>query len=156
MNLLERTDRDGNGKVKVATVQLANSEDNPIDAIIIGELLKIKIKLKLLSPLDLSKFMIAINFLNVNENYVLSYISDEMNINFSNFEFSNEICLTIPKLNLRASSYSIRILLAEGNDRVDRIENVAKIEVLNKDIWNSGSLSREGNEPFINANFSIC
>jgi lipopolysaccharide transport system ATP-binding protein len=156
MNLLERTDRDGNGKVKVAEVQLANSQDNPIEAITIGELLKIKIKLKLFSSLDLSKFMIAINFLNDNENYVLSYISDEMNVDFSNFEFSNEICLTIPELNLRASSYSIRVLLAEGNDRVDRIENVAKIEVLNKDIWNSGSLSREGNEPFINANFSIC
>lgn len=157
INLIDRKDRLGTGKLKVKYVELLNHNFQELNEVISGETLIIKITLAKYQEIDCKKMKVAINFQDENESFILSFINDEMNHTFENLENQNFFYLRIPNLYLRAATYSLRIMLSEvdtySNNFIDVIEKVIDIDVLQGDIWKTGITNRKGHSAIIPGEF---
>ncbi|PNQ72112.1 ABC transporter ATP-binding protein [Hanstruepera neustonica] len=146
-SLLHRTDRQGNQKLKVKRVYFQNERNEVVDDIISTELLKVRIEVEKYSELNYNRLFLAVNFIDSNLNFVLSYTSDEMGVNLKELELYNIIELEIPKLYLRGGTYTLRVLITENDTTkanfVDCLENAASINVLSGDLWKTGKLNRK-------------
>lgn len=157
INLSERVDRFGNGKIKLTDIKLLNENNNEIEQIISGEQLRIKMQFqKNDKDIDYQKFFIGINFKDEQGQIVLSYLSDEMASDLSNFEIKNEIVLVIPNLYIRAGLYNLRVQTGIGvkrDDQFDTIENAELVQVLPGKIWKEGIVNRPGSYAILPGEF---
>ncbi|TDO77461.1 lipopolysaccharide transport system ATP-binding protein [Flavobacterium chryseum] len=157
INLIDRNDRLGSGKLKVKSVQLLNKNFQELNEVISGEMLIIKVTFVKYIEIDYKKMKVAINFQDENESFILSFINDEMNHSFHNLENQDYFYLQIPNLYLRAASYSLRIMLSEtdthSNNFIDVIEKVIDVDVLPGDIWKTGITNRKGHAAIIPGEF---
>lgn len=153
----ERKDRIGSGKIQVSKIELQNKNFEPIDQVISGETLHLRIEINKNKQVDYSKLKVAISFIDQYDNTVLSFINDEMEISFEELSKKEYFYLRIPNLYLRGSKYNIRILLSEIDTRqenfLDVIENAISLNVLRGDIWDTGKLNRRGNGAVIPGKF---
>ena len=147
-SIIERTDRKGNQKLQFKSINFLNNKNEFINDVISGECLKVKIEIHKNSVVNYDKLFLAINFLDSNFNFALSYTNDEMGISLHKLIKNNFIELEIPNLYLRAGTYNLRVLLTENDTRVenfvDLIENAATINVMAGDLWRTGKLNRKG------------
>lgn len=157
LDLLEREDRIGSGKLKVKSVELLNQNFEELSEVISGEMLIIKVLFVKYEDIDYKKLKVAINFQDENESFVLSFVNDEMNHSFANLENQDYFYLKIPKLYLRGASYSLRIMLSENdtnsNSFIDVIEKAIDVNVLPGDIWKTGVINRKGQSAIIPGEF---
>lgn len=147
-NLIERSDRKGNQKLQVKSVNFYNKSDELVNDVISGEFLKVKIEIKKNKIVNYDKLFLAVNFIDSNFNYALSYSNDEMGVQLGELIKKNTISLEIPKMYLRTGNYNLRILITENDTQphnfLDLIENAATLKVLPGDLWNSGKRNRKG------------
>jgi lipopolysaccharide transport system ATP-binding protein len=157
--LKHRTDRFGNGKMKLIKVDFLNENKVEVDQIISGEYLQIRLTFEKKPTLtDYRGFFIGINFKDDQEQTLLSYLSDEMGSDFSGLKAKNQITLEIPKLYIRAGVYNLRVQTGIGTrreDHFDTIENSVSIQVLPGKIWKKGSLNRPGNFAVLPGEFKL-
>ncbi len=155
--LAKRTDRQGNGKMKLIELAFYNKNDAEVNQVISGEYLKIKMRFEKNSDaIDYSRLFLGLNFFDDQEQIVLSFLSDEMGVDFSYVQEQNEIILEIPQINLRSGSYDIRVLLGIGTrseDFYDLIERANSIQILPGKFWPKGKLNRPGSYALINGSF---
>ncbi len=146
--LIERTDRIGNQKLQVKAISFLNNKNDLVNDVISGEYLKVRLEIHKNSTVNYDRLFLAVNFLDSNLNFALSYTNDEMGYNLKELEQNKFIELEIPNFYLRAGSYNLRILITENDTQaenfVDLIENAATINVLAGDLWKSGKLNRKG------------
>ncbi len=157
--LQNRTDRFGNGKIKLIEVSFFNKNGIEVNQTISGEYLKIRFGfVKKDDIINYARFFIGINFKNDQEQTVLNYLSDEMGSDFSNFDKSNFIDLEIPKMYLRAGVYDLRVQIGIGKNkegRFDTIEKAASLQILPGKIWQEGKINRPGNFAVFPGEFKI-
>ncbi len=98
--------------------------------------------------INFNKLFVSIEFLNNDLVSVLKYVNDEMGFTFNELEITNNFELEIPNVYLREGIYDLRIVITEIDTSplnfVDVIDNVATINVLPGDIWNSGKTKQKG------------
>jgi lipopolysaccharide transport system ATP-binding protein len=147
--LKDRTDRRGNGNLKLVDVSFFNKNNKHISEVISGDTLKIKLKFeKFDNDIDYDNLFLGINFKDDQEQLVLAYLSDEMGANLSQLQDVNEIILEIPNFYIRAGVYDIKVQTGTGTrreDQYDNIEKAATINVLPGKMWKNGGLNRPGN-----------
>lgn len=157
INILNRTDRIGSGKIKVKSVSILNDNLEELSEVISGETIILKISIQKNQEIDYSKLKVAVNFQDENDNFILSFINEEMKYSFENLINQDCFYLKIPHLYLRSSVYYIRILLSEVDTRIDSfldvIEKAIEINVLPGDIWKTGKINRKGAAAIIPAEF---
>ncbi len=157
--LRNRTDRFGNGKMKLVEISFFNKNNTEVNQVISGEYVKVRLKFdKQNHNIDYNKFFIGINFKDDQEQTALSYLSDEMGSVFDNFNRSNEITLEIPNLFLRAGSYDLRVQTGVGpkrEDHFDTIEKAATLQILPGKIWKNGVLNRAGSFAILPGEYKI-
>jgi len=145
-NLIERSDRTGNGKLLFKDILFLNNKLEPISQVISGEPLILKIFISKLMEVEFDKLTFVLNFQDNYGNNVVSCITDEMGVNFAPLESQDFFYFKIPELNLRAENYYIRLMLFEGTTRsedlLDKVEKVAVCQVLPGDIWKVGNINR--------------
>ncbi len=159
VKLFDRIDRRGSGKLKVCDIELFNNNYEKVYEVISGEALIFKISVLKYEQIDYSRLKVALNFTNDTENFVLSYVSDEMGYNFSNLEHQDYFFLKIPNVYLRSSKYDIRILISDGDTKeanfIDVIEKAIEVTVLPGDIWHTGQLNRTGDYAILPGQFYL-
>ena len=151
--LLERTDRSGNGKIKVCSVCFCNSDGKEIDRVSLGDSFKIKIKLKniawtsddIVNEISIGfcdeygQRLIVMNNLFLQKNIELSADNDSIVIEFD-----------LKKCQLAVGSYALAFYLSDGNDQVvDWIEKIAVLQVESGDYYGTGVVNRKGLGKFI-------
>ncbi len=155
--LIDRKDRIGNGKIRLKSILLLNENHIELREIISGEELILKISIEKYENIDYSKLKVAVNFQNPFEDFILSYVSDEMGINFRQLEKQDFFYLKINRLLLRGETYKIRVLFSEGDTKtenfLDVIEAAIDVNVLPGDIWGIGNINRKGNAAILPAQF---
>ncbi|OGS72735.1 MAG: hypothetical protein A3F91_07395 [Flavobacteria bacterium RIFCSPLOWO2_12_FULL_35_11] len=146
-NLLKREDRLGSGEWKLSQIEILNKKGKIVNEVISGEPINIKLSFEIFEKLDLNKIFLGVAILDPQEQKLVSFLSDEMNLDFKFFENRNFVVLQIPNLFLRASIYSINVQLGHSTkieDYIDTIEDVSKLHVLPGDFWNTGKVNRSG------------
>jgi lipopolysaccharide transport system ATP-binding protein len=145
--LNERTDRSGNGKVQIKSVEILNKDYKPVFEVFSGQTAILKIELQQNQPINHQKINFAVNFRDHFNNNILSFITDEMGTDFSPLKYQDHFYLKIPHLNLRGETYSLRILMFEGKTEMenllDGINDILKVNILQADRWKSGVVNRK-------------
>jgi lipopolysaccharide transport system ATP-binding protein len=157
--LRERTDRVGNGKLRFVDVKIRDEKDNLVTNVISGEMVKLELHYEMKAPIVEQKVILGLNFKNDIDDIVLSFVSDEMDVQVSNLQSCGLIKLEIANLYLRGQDYKIRLLSFEGstsiNDALDIVENAAVVSVLPGDIWKTGKINRSGYNSVLPATYSF-
>jgi len=153
--LSERTDRIGSGILRLTNVAVLNENLMPVAEIISGNPLCLKIEVEQIKDIDFSRLSMAINFRDNYEHNVLSFVTDEMDVDFGPLKNQGYFYFKIPKLLLRGENYHLRIAIFDGKtigeNLVDKVENIVVIRVLPGDFWNTGMINRQGYSGIMNA-----
>lgn len=130
----ERTDRKGNGKIKVIDIVIRNADNQVIQSIFVGQYLKIEFTLDVQPNIDLSKMIVGCKLTDPNNEPVVLWASDEIPHNFNNIKH-NKFSLIIPELTVRPNTYNIYFQISlhttNTDDFCDAMNNAITIQVLN-------------------------
>ena len=145
--LKDRTDRIGNGKIRVHNITFKDSKGQQIEDIFIGEYLKIEIQLDIEENVDLSKLIVGCMLEDAYQNFVMQWASDEMRQDFTQMK-DGKLYLEIPHLNMRPNLYYLYVQFSLGstqpNDFCDAIHGAASINVMANSMFNKDVLVNPG------------
>jgi lipopolysaccharide transport system ATP-binding protein len=160
IDLIDRTDRQGNGQLLFTKIEFLNSNKEIVKQVFAGESVQVNLHYKVCEKFDASKMILVIQFLDNQEQMMAAFPSDEHGTVF-NIDFENKkgvISLTIPQLLFRPNDYFIRIISFLGDTRaenqIDSVSNADKIKILNNDFFAPGRLIRNGNCALLPGNYS--
>ncbi len=139
--LLERTDRQGNGKVRFSNIIFRNAKGDAVTEAFVGTPLDIEMHLQINDPdVELSKAIMACGLSDSYGATVVNWVSDELEHDFSSI--TNKIVLHIPSLNLRPQTYNFGVQLSIGNTApenfCDAMNPAARLTILNDAVFTPG------------------
>jgi lipopolysaccharide transport system ATP-binding protein len=145
IEIKERKDRTGSGKIKLTNFSLFNSENLEIESVISGEYLRVRLFFETNIKTD-NKLVFAMSIKDQNEVVKSMIVSDELGIDINNLIKRGFIQVDFKKLLLRGGLYNVTILISENStnesDHLDKIDNAFKINVLPGDFYNKGKINR--------------
>jgi lipopolysaccharide transport system ATP-binding protein len=157
-NLMNRKDREGNGKVIVSGITLKNDRDEPVSNIMSGDFLSIEVDLYTRQDTDFSKLIVACSLSDPYQMKVVSWVSDEMKVVFHS-DMKPRFSLLVPKLNLRPGVYDINIQLSLGTtspeDISDVILSASQITVVDSDYFLRGKMIRSGHMAILDGQYAL-
>ncbi len=157
--LAERTDRLGSGKLRVTDITFYDQKNTPVQDIESGEFLRVEFSLRKNQPVDYSKLIVGVVFMDSNQLPVIQFISDETGFCFSGLAAKDAFSLSIPRLYLRGNRYTLRVVISEGTTQVhnqlDVVDNAAALNVIEVDFWHSGRVNRRSSQALIPGQFSL-
>lgn len=109
--LSERTDRYGNGKIRVTDIILRNNNNNIISEVFVGQHIKLEFKVATKEWIDPSRLIVGCLLYDPYGNLVMQWASDEMSHDFSSIN-NGYFILDIPELNMRPNTYSMYVQLS--------------------------------------------
>ncbi|MBZ9652114.1 ABC transporter ATP-binding protein [Psychroflexus montanilacus] len=144
----ERTDRTGNGKVKLINASLINKNGSRIESVISGEFLRVQLNVKVYEEVK-SKFIIGLAIFDSNEVLKSMIVTDEIDVDMNTYLKRGHINIDIPSFDLRGGNYYLRVVLSEGStnkpDQLDNIDKALEINVLPGDLYGIGRQNRSYN-----------
>lgn len=133
--LSSRSDRIGNGKIKVIDIILRNKNNQIITETFVGQYLKIEFKVEINEKIDPSKLIVGCLLYDPYGTLAMQWASDEMVHDFSSTTSSGSFYLEIPELNMRPNAYSMYVQLSLGTtaieDFCDAIHSAIILNVMN-------------------------
>ncbi|MCR4847946.1 MAG: ABC transporter ATP-binding protein [Bacteroidales bacterium] len=136
-----RTDRIGDGKIKVVDITLHNKNNQIVTEAFVGQYLKIEFKVEVNADIDPSKLIVGCLLYDPYGTLVMQWASDEMVHDFSNVT-SGSFFLEIPALNMRPNAYSMYVQLSLGTtapeDFCDAIHSAFILNVMNDSFFLEG------------------
>ena len=143
----KRTDRVGDGRIKVKNILLKNNKGAEVSDVFVGEYLRLEFHLEVSDDVDLSKMIVACNLCNPYGDFTTIWVSDEMNADFSQME-NGVFSLEIPSVNLRPNNYNLYFQISldstSPDDWCDSMYNAKQISVLNAPFFSNQVLLKEG------------
>ena len=150
----DRLDKVGNKKIEVLDVSFKNSMGQYTTEILSGDHLTVELKITNHQSLNLNELIIACNFTDKYENRIVSWVSDEMNVNLKQTEI---IKLVIPNFNVRPENYLFSYQISHNTtnprDFCDALQNAGTLTVLEADFFGVGKKIRTGNSILLEATF---
>ena len=157
--LLQRKDRQGNGKIRFSNVLFKNINGDVVDSAFVGTYLKIEVHFQINDPtIDFSKAILACNLTDSYGTLITAWVSDELQHDFSTLK-DGEFSLEIPMLNVRPQTYNVWLQFSIGStapqDFCDMIHPAAQLTVLNDAIYTPGVNLKEcrGHQALVPAKF---
>lgn len=158
--LAQRKDRYGNGRVRLTNILFFNENDVAVSECFVNQYLRIELQFEINDlSVDPNKLIVACGLFDSYATSVVSWVSDEMSHNFSNFLDKHTISIIIPNVNLRPQSYNIKVQVSEGTtntkDFCDVIHNASVLNVLNDSAFTPGINLKvgRGHQALVPANF---
>ena len=141
--LLERKDRQGNGKIRFTNIIFRNEKGDAVTEAFVGTPLTVEMYFQINDPeADLSKAIMACNLSDSYGISIASWVSDEIDHDFSNLKNEKKIVLQIPALNLRPQTYNFGVQLSIGStaphDWCDAVKPAVQLTILNDAIFTPG------------------
>ena len=154
----ERTDRLGNGLIRVKDIFVRNRQGDQIEEVFTGDYLRIDFHFEIEENVDTSEMIIACSLADSYDNSVVSWVSDEMPHDFSKLT-NNSLSLEIPNLNLRPNTYYLNFLISlKDTDRncfCDTMHSAIQIHVIPEAFYMNGPVlsTIRGHQSLIPATF---
>lgn len=154
----ERTDRLGNGRIRVKDVILRNRDGSQVEEVFTGDYLRIEYHLNIEKGVDTSEMILACSLTDPYDNSVVSWVSDEMPHDFSKLK-DGIFSLEIPNLNLRPNVYYLGFQISlhdtDRNSFCDTMHSAAQIHVIPEAFYKNGPVlsNIRGHQSLIPATF---
>jgi lipopolysaccharide transport system ATP-binding protein len=146
--LNERTDRQGNGKLKILDILFLNSLGTQVAELTSGDSYKIQFRFEKHGDIDLQQLTFLMQFKNENDELVSTIASDEQGTVFSEIGSKGRFEVNIPRLIFREGKYTMNYRLSEKPSftaphiTIDFLTEAVIMNVIRGDFWNSGTLNR--------------
>lgn len=154
INLADRKDRLGNGKLLFTKISMLNEKGKVCTEIVSGDKVKFLIEYRTNAEIMANRFLLGVTFWDKDEHRLLGFTSDEMGLELKSLEKSGQFILEIPSLSLRGGAYDIKLVATEGGTQIenmlDNITRAMSISVLPGDYWNVGRPNRSGSMVILN------
>jgi lipopolysaccharide transport system ATP-binding protein len=151
-----RTDRIGNGRIKVKNIIFRNKSNVPTSEIMAGDYLRIEFEIDKDPEIKLKEMIVACGFSDTYENTMIVWVSDEMKQDFE-FINGNNFALEIPHFNLRPNTYQFGYQISYRDTApqsfCDVLRSACSINVLASDFFGSGRNIRQGTSLLLKADF---
>lgn len=134
--LKDRTDRRGNGKLKIIDSYLVDGSNQRTEDLISGLPGKLVIEYVRKEKVDVKHLFLSISIFNEQEIFQTIIASDELGFKFQEIDYKGHFTIEFPKLNLRAGTYLYTIFISETRkfsaqyEEIDVIFNAGEIKVL--------------------------
>lgn len=157
-SISERTDRLGNGLIRVTNVILRDKFGAQIDEVFTGGYLRVDFQLAIEKEVDTSEMIVACSITDAYDNSVVLWVSDEMPHDFSKLK-DDTLSLEIPNLNLRPNVYylSFQISLKDTapDSFCDTMHSALQIHVIPDVFYLNGSVlsTIRGHQSLLPASF---
>ena len=140
--LLDRKDREGNGRIRFSNIIFKDKNDKMISDAFVGQYLKIEVHFEIYDQsINWDDVIIACNLTDKHGNYVVTWVSDEFEHDFQNLN-NGSFTIEIPSLLLRPQTYYMFIQFSEKDTGpeywCDRIFPAAQITVFSDSIFIPG------------------
>ena len=144
-NLVNRIDREGNGKIKFTAIKIFDLAKNEVSNVQTGMALYINCYFtNNLQDSDKEQLHFDLNILDENERFVTQLTTFYQNQSYVIDKESNCISIFIPKLNLFEGRYTLSIYSKVNNDLADFINNIMFFEVEAGDYFGVGKAMPKG------------
>ena len=146
--LSERTDRKGDGRIRIQDIQVVNDSGAEVSDLILGESHKINFYYQKYGQINPNDFTVVVQLTDQLERMVTTFGSDELGVKFQHVPEHGCISISIPKLHLRAGNYMVNFMFSEKKSFnsphiiLDYLANAKRISVLSADIFDSGVILR--------------
>ena len=158
-SLLDRKDRYGNGKIRFSRINFRDVNNRIVSDAFVGQYLRIEVYFEIYEKqISWDEVIIACNLTDTYGNRVITWVSDELEHDFSNLK-NGKFTIEIPSLNLRPQTYYIMLQLSEkdtGPDYwCDQIFPATQITVFSDAIFmpNANIKDYRGHQALIPAKF---
>ncbi len=139
--LSNRTDRIGNGKIRITDVILRNKNNQIVTEAFVGQYLKIEFKVEINEQIDPSKLIVGCLLYDPYGTLAMQWASDEMVHDFSNIA-NGSFSLEIPELNMRPNAYSMYVQLSlettSPENFCDAIQSAIILNILTDEFYLKG------------------
>ncbi|MBN8704513.1 MAG: ABC transporter ATP-binding protein [Bacteroidetes bacterium] len=146
--LSDRTDRKGDGRLKVKAISINNKNNFHVSDLVIGEQCKFLLEYDVIDSIDINYLFFAIQIFDTTERVMTTISTDEMGIKFNQVPQKGTFQVLIPSLNLRAGQYYINFMISEKRSQnsphqiIDHLTHAISFTVLTSDFYHSGVLLR--------------
>ncbi|QIE60611.1 ABC transporter ATP-binding protein [Rasiella rasia] len=147
-HILERTDRKGNKKLQIESIQIENNRDVEVSELYSGESYAMKFYYTQYKPVEAGQLTLVVQFRNQKDELACTIGTDEMGIRFSEISKSGYFQISIPKLQFREGEYTISYMISEKlsqnskHNVIDNLQNARTMSVMKSDYWKSGVFNR--------------
>lgn len=148
MPITERTDRKGNGKLKIIDIKFVNENGSSVSELTSGEYYRIQIYFNKNQNIDIKNLFFGLQFMNENDEIVTTIATDEQGTIFNEIGNEGYFEVEIPRLVFREGQYRIYFMVSEkvsfktDHMMIDSMLNAVIMNVVRGDYWNSGMLNR--------------
>ncbi|RXG26910.1 ABC transporter ATP-binding protein [Leeuwenhoekiella marinoflava] len=154
-DLKQRTERSGNGKIKINNAQFLNRSNKVVQVISSGDYLKMRVSFDV-NEEDFEHLIFGFSISDVHGNLKAMTVTDEMALNINHLINRGYIDVEFSRLPLRGGSYNIQLVLSENNTSVknhlDVIDNALNLKVLEGDFFRTGKINRRYNALVLDCN----
>ena len=146
--LVERTDRKGNGKLRITEIQFLNNLNTQVAELTSGEYYKIQFHFEKHQEIDLKQLTFVLQFKNENDDLVSTIATDEQATIFDNIGSRGYFEVEMPRLAFREGKYLLNYMISEKlsyntpHVTIDFLADAVIMDVIRGDYWNSGVLNR--------------
>ncbi len=136
-SLIERKDREGSSRIRVAQIVFLNADDQPIQHAITGEELRIHLRC-LAEGAELSAGYVALSCWTMDGIKVFHVDNVQRGQLISEVGLVRDYVCRIPRLPLLPGHYYWNVAIADGGKLLDHVYSCAKLEVLAGDYFRNG------------------
>lgn len=146
--IAERTDRKGNGKLRVTDLNIVNKHNERVAELTSGEPYRIQFAFDRHQPVNAQQLTVVVQFKNDNDELVCTIASDEQGTVFAEPGEKGILEIDIPRLVFREGKYTMNYMISEKPSfntphvTMDYLADVITLDVVRGDYWNSGVLNR--------------
>lgn len=137
----ERTDRSGNGRIRVNDIILKNINGQEVTEIFVGQYLRIEFHLDVEEGVDLSKMVVSCAFQDMFGVPSVTWVSDEIAHDFSGIK-DGVFSLVIPSLTLRPNIHVLKFQISLNStapkDFCDAMTSALQLTIMNDDFFSKG------------------
>ncbi len=138
VKLLDRTDRKGNQKIKITDYELLNSNYKPVNAVLSGEDINIRLYYESIDYYNFNNIDLSIGIRNSKQEFLFNCPSSINEYNNKQTNKEGYFLLKITRLPLREGEYTFNIHLQLQNELSDWIINAGNIKVGGGDFYGTG------------------
>ena len=140
-SLDKRTDRTGGEKFRFQSISLFDSTTRiPLNTIISGKDLMIKVKYFSLANDILRNVVISIGFFTISGSFLFACRSDSVGSTFDIYPGEGQVFCFIPKLPLSPGRYTYNLMGINQHETLDWVIDAGYIDVSSGDFYGSGKL----------------
>ncbi len=140
-SLVERRDRSGEGKIKVSNILYSSSEGKPMEELICGQAVSIRVEYTCQQQFEGNNLSVALAFYG-DDGVLYTVLSSEYTgVLFDKVSGTGAFECKIQKLPLMEGNYLVNVSLTQGGMLQDWVQEASSINVIAGDFYGSGKLN---------------